>query len=372
MHDRGAQALIPLQIAPRMVTSDTNTAFADSVRRAEIPSLSGLRAVASLGVVFTHVTAIEVPGKLAVTLFFVLSGYLITTLLSSELAATGSIRIWAFYVRRARRLLPAYYVWLVAVIVLLPHRITQETAAAALYVSDYFNAWVKRGIISHAWSLSVEEHFYLLWPIVLLKCSNTRYFRQILVAVFVAVQIARAALAAAHPIYFYYSFEVRVDALLIGCVMALWAKNGGTLPNLLTARLSWLLPVGGLVLCNFMPDAVFSSVGDTVGAWCSALLIAQVVASPPRFLNNRITDYLGARSYSLYLYHILVRWVYVVIVPGSNGGFSVHGFMNQVAVSVLSIGAASFSYRYIEQPFLKKRRGELWQNGLLPQAAATP
>jgi peptidoglycan/LPS O-acetylase OafA/YrhL len=335
----------------------------------KIPSLSGLRAFAALAVVFTHVTAIAVPGKLAVTLFFVLSGYLITTLLSSELAETRTIRIGEFYIRRARRLLPAYYVWLAAVIVLLPHRITMETGAAALYLSDYFNAWIKRGIISHTWSLSVEEHFYLLWPIVLLKWSNTRYFRHALFAVFVAVQVARLLFGAAHPIYFYYSFEARVDALLIGCVLALWAKNGGTLPAFFKARLAWLLPISGFALCMFMPETLFASFGDTLAAWCSALLIAQVVEAPPRILNNRVTDYLGALSYSLYLYHILVRWVYVVIVPGSNGGYSVIGLTNQVAVTLLSIGAAALSYRYIERPFLKRRQDRQWQGALTPQTA---
>ncbi len=306
---------------------------------------------------------------MAVTLFFVLSGYLITTRLSTELAATGVIRIGRFYMRRARRLLPAYYVWLAAVIVLLPHRITMETGAAALYLSDYFNAWIKRGIISHTWSLSVEEHFYLLWPVVLLKWSNTRYFRQALFGVFMAVQVARLVCGAAHPIYFYYSFEARVDALLIGCGLALWAKNGGTLPAWLRASLAWLLPASGLALCMFMPEAVFSTVGDTLAAWCSALLIAQVVQSPPRILNNRVTDYLGALSYSLYLYHILVRWVYVVIVPGSNGGYSVIGLSNQVAVTLLSVGAAALSYRYIERPFLAGKHGRPWQGVLTPRTA---
>jgi peptidoglycan/LPS O-acetylase OafA/YrhL len=108
-----------------MVTSETYVA-----PPTEIPSLSGLRAIASLAVVFTHVTGIGAPGKQAVT-----------------------INIWAFYSRRARRLLPAYYVWLTAVIVLMTGRITQEMGAAALYLSDYFNAWVKQGIISHTWFL---------------------------------------------------------------------------------------------------------------------------------------------------------------------------------------------------------------------------
>jgi peptidoglycan/LPS O-acetylase OafA/YrhL len=353
-----------------MATSETSPELNKRLRPVEIPSLSGLRAIASLAVVFTHVTGIGTPGKQAVTLFFVLSGFLITTLLSRELATAGTINIWAFYIRRARRLLPAYYVWLTVVIVLMTGRITRETAAAALYLSDYFNAWVKQGVVSHTWSLSVEEHFYLLWPLLLLRCWKARHFRQIIAAVVIAIEIARVALAPAHQLYFFYSFEARADALLMGCWLALWAINGGALHRFLRARLSWLMPVGGLVLCNVMPDALWPGFGDTAAAWCSAVLIAQVVASPPRVLNNRITDYLGARSYSLYLYHVLVRWIYMAMVPGSNGGYAVHGVINQIAVTFLSIGAASLSYRYIEQPFLKKRRGRLRQPGLQPQAVA--
>lgn len=341
----------PATTAPRQLE------FQGGVRRAEIPSLSGLRAFASLAVVFTHVTALAAPGRLAVTLFFVLSGFLITSLLSKELARKGTIDIWAFYVRRARRLLPAYYVWLIAVIVLLTGRITPEIGAAALYLSDYFNAWIKQGMISHTWSLSVEEHYYLLWPVVLLRWSGARYFRRIILATVIAIQLARVAFAAAHQIYFYYSFEARVDALLIGCSLALWAANGGTLPRLFTARWAWLLPIGGLVFCGVMRSALLVTVGETAAAWCSALLIAQVVVSPPRILNNRLTNYLGARSYSLYLYHVLVRWVYMGVVHGANGsGYAVKGIVNQVAIAVLSIGAASLSYRYVEQPFLTRGR----------------
>jgi peptidoglycan/LPS O-acetylase OafA/YrhL len=107
-----------------------------------------------------------------------------------------------------------------------------------------------------------------------------------------------------------------------------------------------------------MPDALWPGIGDTAAAWCSALLIAQVVASPPRILNNRITDYLGARSYSLYLYHVLVRWIYMAIVPGSNGGYAVHGVINQLAVIFLSIGAASLSYRYIHRATVSDKTQE--------------
>jgi peptidoglycan/LPS O-acetylase OafA/YrhL len=188
--------------------------------------------------------------------------------------------------------------------------------------------------------------------------------------IIIAVELERAAFAATHQIYFYYSFEARVDALLIGCGLALWAKNGGALTGWFRGRMSWLLPAGGLVLSTVMPAALLPTIGDTAAAWCSALLIVQTIAARPRILNNRITDYLGARSYSLYLYHVLVRVVYVGVVPGSKGpDYSVHGHLNQLAIILLSIGAASLSYQYVERPFLAGKGGKVWQNGPLPQAA---
>lgn len=161
---------------PAATTRAQSRGLAGNLRLAEIPSLSGLRAFASVTVVLCHVVSPSVPGPYAVTLFFALSGFLITTLLCGEMAATGTVDIRAFCIRRARRLLPAYYVWLAAVVLLLTDRITPEIGAAALYLSDYFNAWIKQGPISHTWSLSVEEHFYLLWPIVLLTWSRSKGF----------------------------------------------------------------------------------------------------------------------------------------------------------------------------------------------------
>jgi hypothetical protein len=110
----------------------------------------------------------------------------------------------------------------------------------------------------------------------------------------VTVEAARLVFGTQHQIYFYYSFEANVDALLIGCGLALRAMNRGSLPRFPGARLSLLLPIGGLVLCNFMSDALWPLLGATTAAWCSAILISRVVASPPRMLNNRIMDFLGA------------------------------------------------------------------------------
>jgi len=343
---------------PAPTTRSPACGLAENLRLAEIPSLSGLRAFASMTVVLCHVVSPSVPGPYAVTVFFALSGFLITTLLRREMAATGAVDIRAFYLRRARRLLPAYYVWLAAVVLFLTGRITPEIGAAALYLSDYFNAWVKEGPISHTWSLSVEEHFYLLWPIVLATWSRSKRFVPAVAAVIVLVEVARFVLADKYPVYFFYSFEAKIDALLLGCILGIRAGNGIVLPAFFTRRLSWLLPVIGFVLCASLPVAPMRAMGDTAAAWLSILLIAQVVACPPAILNNRVTDYLGARSYGLYLYHVLVRGVWMALVPSARGGdFSVHGLANQAAVVLLSIGAASVSYRYVERPFLARWHG---------------
>jgi peptidoglycan/LPS O-acetylase OafA/YrhL len=345
---------------PRPLTTSwpQSGGLAGNTRLADIPSLSGLRAFASVTVVLCHVVSPVVPGPYAVILFFALSGFLITTLLCKEKAATGTVNIRAFYIRRARRLLPAYYVWLAAVALFMTGRITPEIGAALLYLSDYFNAWVRQGPISHTWSLSVEEHFYLLWPIVLSTWSTSKGFVRGIAAMVFLVEAARFALGAAYPLYFFYSFEARIDALLLGCILGFWAGNGGILPDFLMRRQSLLLPIAGFVLCANLPGAWSHTIGDTAAAWLSVLLIAQVVASPPAILNNRGTSYLGARSYGLYLYHVLVRGLYMALVPSARGGnFNVHGLANQVAVVLLSIGAASVSYRYIERPILTRRAG---------------
>jgi peptidoglycan/LPS O-acetylase OafA/YrhL len=325
-----------------------------SILLREIPSLAGLRALASLSVVLCHVVAVRFPGRQAVTLFFVLSGFLITLLLRAEIERLGTINILAFYGRRARRLLPAYYVFLFAVVLLLTGRVTAEIAAAAAYLSDYYSAWVNQGLISHTWSLSVEEHFYLVWPAVLLCVNGWKAKYRVMFAAIAAVQIARLVLGDRYPIYFFYSFETRLDALLMGCALALWVKDELPLPRFLFSRRGWVIPLAGLLVCDFLPLFWMRAAGDTVGAWCSAAIIIQTINRPPAVLNNRVTSALGAWSYSLYLWHVAVRWVYMSLVQSADGGgFVVHGWVNRMAVIALSITVAWASHTYVERPFLR-------------------
>jgi peptidoglycan/LPS O-acetylase OafA/YrhL len=351
---------MPVYLAESVDEARSNPA-ADSLRRnislKEIPSLAGLRAFAALTVVLCHVVSPLYPGRQAVTLFFVLSGFLITLRLLNELRTRDTIHILRFYARRARRLFPAYYLWLFFAILLLTGRVTGEIAAASFYVSDYYAAWVREGMISHTWSLSVEEQFYLLWPAVLIALCKFRagIRNRFLVFAILAVQLARLALGARYSTYFYYSFEVRLDALLVGCAMALWLTEGRPIPGFLLARWAWIVPVAGLCLSSFLPLAWWHRSANTIAAYCSAALIVQTVHSAPFILNNRVAGALGAWSYSLYLYHVLVRWVYMRLVPGAgDGGLSVHGWVNRLAVIALSLLAAWASYRFVELPWLRR------------------
>jgi peptidoglycan/LPS O-acetylase OafA/YrhL len=318
--------------------------FSANLRAREIPSLTGLRAVAAMVVVCTHVTGLQLLGRHAVTLFFVLSGFLITFKLLEEFERSGKIDIAAFYKRRIRRLAPAYYVCL-AVTAVWMRGVPGELRAAILYLSDYYNAWIREGAILHLWSLSVEEHFYLLWPAALLFLVKTRRRYWVMGVVIAIVQTARFFLASRHPLYFYYSFEVRLDGLLAGAMLAFLLRSAPAAPRWIAGRWLWIPAV-----------AVFATRSDTLAVYASALLIACTVYAPPLLLNNRVTQFLGERSYSLYLYHVMVRGVYMGLVPGAaDGSFAVHGWGNRFAVIALSIGAAAISYTYVEEPLRRGR-----------------
>ena len=149
--------------------------------RGRIPSLDGVRAIAILLVLYAHA---DIPGHsafmlaaikgrcgfLGVQLFFVLSGFLITALMLRERERTGGVSRAGFYMRRALRILPAYIAYLAVVAIMPPmadHRLTRSDWLSALTYTVNFHPLPLPMAISHAWSLSVEEHFYLLWPLVL-------------------------------------------------------------------------------------------------------------------------------------------------------------------------------------------------------------
>lgn len=336
-----------------------------------IPSLDGLRAVAVLLVINGHLqgaldnpvwSAINRPiptGDFGVLIFFVISGFLITTLLSRELDRDGRIHFGAFFKRRSLRIMPAFYVY-IAVIVTVAwttgiFEVTWSNAlAAATYVLNYlpFNdSWQ----LGHAWSLSIEEQFYLLWPVTLALFGVKRAMWVALAGI-VGIPLIRIALllyAPEHPLAAVDRTHIRADALLIGCLLALlwhrsesFRRRAGRAVNspLPLVALLWL-PVSALARREWGQDWSFT-VGYTVDTLAVALLLTWLVSHPQgrvgRAFNGRVLTRIGVMSYSLYLWQQPFLWDEIT------------GVLANPAVRLACIFiAAELSLRFVERPFLR-------------------
>jgi peptidoglycan/LPS O-acetylase OafA/YrhL len=172
-----------------------------SISRPTIPGLNGIRVVAALLVGLDHYVGTRT-GYLGVEIFFVLSGFLITTLLLRERAKTGTVSLRGFYQRRARRILPAFYVfWVVAAAVQAYNKhplSTGELASTFFYFTNYYESrinHVNHHIIGQTWSLAVEEQFYLLWPVLFLVFRNDlKRLAQVIFGLAIACELWRTAI----------------------------------------------------------------------------------------------------------------------------------------------------------------------------------
>ena len=283
-----------------------------------LPALDGIRAVAVGLVIAVHAGA-PVPGDLGVSLFFVLSGFLITWLLLLEHQETGAVSLRAFYFRRFLRIVPAYAVFLAlswTADTLLGSPWPPHLATAALtYTVNYWNIWIghHHGTIGHAWSLSVEEQFYLCWPPLFIWAAARKRLRETLGIAIVGVVLWRSlavGLFSRPDVYVYNAFETRADQLAVGCGLAVMAHLGSLDRFSRWVTRWWWLPVGTAVLIYWSRTAStewHSTAGYTVEAALIAVLLVQllVLAAHPcwQWLDSGPLRYLGALSYPLYLYH---------------------------------------------------------------------
>src|SRR5258706_5943974 len=250
-----------------------------------LPALDGIRALAVFVVVLYHAGVAHVPGDLGVTAFFVLSGFLITWLLDAEYARTGSVSLREFYIRRTLRIFPAYYVFVILSLVAdfaLGHPWSKGLIASAFtYTVNYYNAFQGHPstTVAHAWSLGVEEQFYLLWPVAFLALTrrgNSRVRQTGVLWIILLVVVWRSALfllAGASPSYVYNAFDARADALAIGCFIAL-AANGATYRRFERAvRSSGWLPLITLGLLYYSRQSGSDRYHYTLGMTVDALLL---------------------------------------------------------------------------------------------------
>ena len=374
-----------------------------------MPGLDGLRAIAVLGVVFYHLGLPWMPGGfLGVDVFFVLSGFLITTLVIEEVERTGRLDWRAFYLRRARRLLPGLFLLLavlsVLAVVVLPEErgeLRRDVTAALVYVSNwsaiftdqsYFEAAGRPPLLQHLWSLAVEEQFYLLWPAVVaaVLTLGRRHLRWIAVIAAVASSALMALLAVRNgypvpndPSRVYFGTDTHATPLLLGAALAtcwtpwrVWRAESTWLTSLRPTSQragTALVDLVGLaslagVLWMFFAVGEFSPRlyrgGFFAVAACSALLVA-VAAHPAGMLGRALgvqpLRYLGERSYGIYLWH----WPLALLTrPGFELPFD--GLPSVLLRLAVILVAAELSYRYVERPI---RTGALAE---LPRWLASP
>jgi peptidoglycan/LPS O-acetylase OafA/YrhL len=384
----GAAAPGARPCAPLPVESTNDGSPGTGFRLGHRPELDGLRGLAVLSVMAVHTPQFSryVPGGfLGVDLFLVLSGFLITCLLVEEHARRGSIRLRLFYARRALRLLPALWVLLGALALLALY--SDVPWAAQISPKTIFRgellvlcaagnwAWLFRVdlfVLSHAWTLGLEEQFYLLWPPLLALLLSRRVRRRrviLLVAACILVVAALRTVLWQRFVGLRYSLitssmATRADALLVGCLVGLLAcwnclprRGGWGHLALQAAGLASLLPLAYLWV-HVQPGAASLYFGGfTLTAAACALLLAAAVSDPPRLVSRLLgappLAGLGRLAYGLYLWHFpvfgllshFVHKVWPSYYPGTR--------VDLALKFAVSFAAALLSFYCVERPFLR-------------------
>jgi peptidoglycan/LPS O-acetylase OafA/YrhL len=377
-----------------------------------VPGLDGLRAIAVVGVLLYHAQVHWLPGGfLGVDLFFVISGYLITTLLIAEFQTTGRINFKAFYLRRARRLLPALLAMLTVLVAFMAafhptalHETRGDVFAALGYFSNwwyvlhhvsYFVASGRQPPLQHLWSLGIEEQFYLGWPplLALLIFVGRRGGRRLALIIGVALAGAiasslwMATLAVRGNVPFdtdssrlYFGTDTHASGLLIGAAgaavvvlvrraarrqhLAMSATTAAIADGLGAACLlafCWLMHAltefsPGLYRGGFLGLAVLAAVAIIAVSVPGSRLGAVLGVGPLRWI--------GRRSYGLYLWH----WpVFVFTRPGLD--WPVHGMADLAARLAITVALTEASFRLVEEP-IRSRGVRQWLAPLLPTGDA--
>lgn len=326
-------------------------------------ALDGLRAVAVALVIAFHCDRNGVTGGfVGVDVFFVLSGFLITTLLMDECDQTGTIAVGRFYIRRAMRLWPALLMMLAAYVAAAPLLFPEADARwdallAGLYLSDYSHAfWGVPDAINHTWSLSVEEHFYLLWPFAILALAriDRRVACYLLAAAFALATLWRITdLVIWHDFrWTYFRFDTRMSGLLLGSAIAMLPWRPATRPTaeaLSVAGMLCLLWAAATLQWMTPEPLLLPGVIVDLGAGC----VVMALASGQRSLLGRALSwwpivYVGAISYSLYLWHYPIMKVL-------RDHFDATWVIALIAVP-LSLAIAALSFEFVEKPIAAVRK----------------
>lgn len=304
---------------------------------------------------------------MGVSVFFVLSGFLITWLLLKENDQTGTVSLKNFYIRRTLRIFPAFYVYwafcILAFVWMGREFEWAETWSAFFYCGDYYHGIHEEAkrIMVITWSLGVEEKFYLLWPWVFARYRNDLpKLLRITVFVMVAIWAYRIVMMTGFALprnYLKYAFEARLDNILYGCLLALLVKSGrlrGAMRAVSAHPALPLLTISGLLASLWVQEVAGKTyhygLGMSLDAVLTVILFVQLItwtASPLwSWLEWKPMRFLGFLSYSLYLYHtVVIALIKYVGMPR----FAIQ----LVSYVVFSVAAAGVSYYLVEKPFLR-------------------
>ena len=323
-------------------------------RLGHVPALDAFRGIAILMVLVGHMPQPALKNfGLGVDLFFVLSGFLITSLLLNEWSKDGAVSFGGFYRRRALRLLPALMLMMAVLIALTRTRaILEDAGLVFLYLSN-LGAMVGHGPgvagLGHMWSLAQEEQFYLVWPLVLSLALRPRMRPHALLyglaCLFVGICLYRLGLSArgASSERVWYGPDTHADGLVIGCLAAV-AYTSGAVRRIPLRTLVAALAAGAICVLTLNSHSAWNiSLVLPFFSIAAVLALLSFVLEPHSWLcrsvNHRPLRYFGRVSYGVYLWHLplyaMLGWKLGILV---------------------TLAVAALSYRYVEQPFLRRKR----------------
>ena len=326
----------------------------------KIPSLDGIRAISFLLVFIAHAGLDKwVPGGFGVTVFFFLSGFLITTLMRLEYQASGEVNLKHFYLRRILRIWPPFYIVLFVAAIAMGATF-KPFLAQLLHVTNYWSIY--HGVEGMPpgtgvyWSLAVEEHFYLGFPLLYLgmqkmKLSNRQQALAIyaLCTVVLAWRCYLVLVAHVSTDRTYMGTDCRIDSILFGCALAIY---GNPVVDGTRVRLRSIVPaVIALLACLLIRGDVFrETLRYTIqGAGLTALFVAAIQFAP-HILNNAPLRFIGLLSYSLYLLHFVVIFSIEQVLP------LIPHVVQMIVAFLVSVALSWLIYILVEKPAAGLRR----------------
>lgn len=334
------------------------------------PYLDGVRGLSILLVAVSHGgLGHVVPGGLGVTIFFFISGYLITTLLLKEMREHDTVKLGDFYMRRLWRLMPALVIYIflsLLVYVAFKQSIDiQELLSSTFYFSNYYNIFVGYEPLagtfspySVLWSLAIEEHFYLFFAPLMAFVRTRRFLIVSITMMLISPLIVRGLVTHAAATnfsenYTYYATDARIDSIAYGCLLAIIGYKKTSWKN---SNFVVILALTGLLFTLTYRDVYFRQViRYSVQGVCLYFIFGELIYSKEiewlrRILSVRLMVFVGKLSYSLYLYH----WIALTLMIAYLGRVQATVAW-QIGYWVLSFGLAALSYYFVERPTLKLR-----------------